>query len=240
MLNPRDVRKRVLELAYHGQTAHIGCALSIVDMVCFVLNNYPDDELVLSKGHGVMALYAAWNLLGKITDADLANYGKPGSKFLSLCETPFITGSMGHGLPIAAGIAYGLKRDKSKKRVFCIVGDGEMQEGSMWEAAQFIAREKLHNLTILVDANGFQAMGRTENPYLLLDKLVGFGLTASVIDGHDMSQMKNFMCYPELNQVMVCETLKGCGVSFMENENEWHYRRLTREELERALKELAA
>lgn len=237
MLNPSLIRRHVLTLAYNGQTAHVGCALSIVEMLCLVFNHYPEAELVLSKGHGVMALYACQYALGKLSQAEFDNYMKPGGTLLGLNSDP-ATGSLGHGLPIACGMAYGLRKMGNPKHVFVVVGDGEMQEGSCWEAVQFIAKEKLENITILVDANRYQAMGKSEPGIEIENRLRGFGL--SVIraqDGHDVAQMRNLM---EMRpQALVCDTIKGHGVSFMENKNEFHYQRLTQAQYEQAMRENA-
>lgn len=261
-LSPGHLRRQILQMALRGNSVHIACAFSIVEIVsvlcrdalCFA-NHRVDDphrpRLVLSKGHGAMALYVAFAELGWIEPSDLATYMAEGSKLHGLCEaiTPGIevcSGSLGHGLPIAVGIAFGLKRQGSDARVVCIVGDGEMNEGTIWESLLFAAQHKLTNLTLIVDANNYQAMGKTRE---IIDleplplKLTSFGFDSAECDGHDVEALRRFLCQsPEKSsdkpRALVARTVKGHGVSFMANQNEWHYRRLTQELFTAAMNEL--
>ena len=212
ILDPKIIRKHILTMAYTGQSAHVACAFSIVDILCSlfqVMNFDPSDPnrdfLILSKGHGVMALYACLFELGLLPKEDLDRYFKDGSRLHGLAEPglpgiEFATGSLGHGLPIAVGIAYGLKRAGKTQRVYCIVGDGELQEGSCDEALRFAGHHKLDNLKVHVDWNRLQAMGETKD-------------------------IMNHYIHP----LIVHETTKGHGVTFMENDNAWHYKRLSAE-----------
>ncbi|MDZ4081386.1 MAG: 1-deoxy-D-xylulose-5-phosphate synthase N-terminal domain-containing protein, partial [Bdellovibrionales bacterium] len=155
-------------------------------------------------------------------------------------------GSLGHGLPVAVGYALGKKRNAQPGHVYCIVGDGEMNEGSMWEALLFAGHHKLDNLTVIVDANGHQAMGRIPeilNMEPFAEKFRAFGFETSDIDGHQVGVLKSTFENNKLKhgkpKAIVARTVKGKGVSFMEDNNEWHYRRLTPELLEAAKKELS-
>jgi len=256
------LRHHVLRMAYRGQSVHVACAFSIIE-ICAVLYSkflrynprdpaWPDrDYLILSKGHGVMAIYACFYEIGWLGDADLDNYFKDGTHLRGLCESDVpgcevTSGSLGHGLPIACGIAFGLKRKGSDRRVYCIVGDGEMNEGPMWEALLFATHQKLDNLVVIVDANQFQAMGRTEEVLGLEPlpaKLEAFGVRVVECDGHDPAALERAL--RSLTEpsgkpgAIVARTLKGQGVSFMAGDNRWHYTRLSDEIYARAMAELS-
>lgn len=245
ILDPKIIRKHILTMAYTGQSAHVACAFSIVDILCSlfqVMNFDPSDPnrdfLILSKGHGVMALYACLFELGLLPKEDLDRYFKDGSRLHGLAEPglpgiEFATGSLGHGLPIAVGIAYGLKQKRSAQMVYCIVGDGEMQEGSCWEAIQFAAHHKLNNLTLIVDNNEFQAMGKTKEILggRLHERLHAFGFAARSVYGPDAKELKRNLRLGHAGCpiAIVAFTAKGHGVTFMENDNAWHYKRLSAE-----------
>ena len=249
-------------MAYRGQSVHVACAFSIIE-ICAVLYGrflrydprapaWPDrDYLILSKGHGVMAMYACFYEMGWLRDADLDNYFKDGTNLRGLCESDVpgcevTSGSLGHGLPIACGIAFGLKRKGSDRRVYCIVGDGEMNEGPMWEALLFAAHQKLDNLVVIVDANQFQAMGRTEEVLGLEPlpaKFEAFGCRTLECDGHDPAAIDIALATLNIPSgkpgALVARTLKGHGVSFMAGDNRWHYTRLDDEVYARAVAELS-
>lgn len=260
--DPRTLRKHVLRMAYHGQSVHVACAFSIIEL-CSVLygsvlrydpedSAWPDrDFLILSKGHGVMALYACFREIGWLNDADLDHYFQAGTRLRGLCEVDVpgcevTSGSLGHGLPIACGIAFGLKRRGSQGRVYCIVGDGEMNEGPMWEALLFAAHQKLDNLVVIVDANQFQAMGRTDEVLglePLPEKFRAFGFNALECDGHSVPDLRHTFSLAakgtDVPTAIIARTLKGYGVSFMAGDNRWHYTRLSPETYEQALAELS-
>lgn len=251
--DPAKLRRTILDMAYAGQTVHIGCAFSIVELLAVLYRNHlrfsptdpaaPDrDLLVLSKGHGVMAQYACMREIGWIGDEAISGYFSDGSllKGLSDSRVPGLevtSGSLGHGLSIAVGMALGAQRDGSGQRVFAIVGDGEMNEGPNWEAMLFAAQQRLDNLVVLVDENGFQAMGRTEEILNLGDlagKFAAFGFDVVTIDGHDEAAIDAAISGLLANQssrpkAIVARTVKGRGVPFMEDNNIWHYTRLTDE-----------
>lgn len=260
--NATSLRKTVLRMAFAGSTVHVGCAFSIIEL-CAVLyrhhlrypGNLPDapgrDYLVLSKGHGVMAQYACMYEKGWLAAADIDGYFSDASRLKGLsdahvpgCEVT--SGSLGHGLPVGVGLALGAKLAQTDQRTYCIVGDGEMNEGTMWEALLLAAHRKLDNLVVIVDENGFQAMGRTAEVMDLgrLDaKFAAFGFDTEVVDGHDEQALHASLTRLESRldgrpKAIVARTVKGRGVSFMEHDNIWHYTRLTPETYEQAVREL--
>jgi transketolase len=249
-------------MAWKGQSVHVACAFSLIEIVSVLYSQFlrldrlnPNaidrDYLVLSKGHGVMAMYACFYELGWLGDRDLDNYFGDGTLLRGLCESDVpgcevTSGSLGHGLPIATGIAYGLKRNGRSQRVYCVVGDGEMNEGSMWESLLFAAHHKMDNLTVVVDANQFQAMGRTEDVLglePLLAKFQSFGWNAMECDGHDVALLEiafqELASRPGKPAALIARTIKGHGVSFMAGDNSWHYRRLTEDIYNQAVAELS-
>ena len=249
--DPARLRRTVLDMAYAGQTVHIGCAFSIIELLAVLYRRHlrflpadpaapGRDMLVLSKGHGVMAQYACMREIGWINAEAVSGYFSDGSmlKGLSDSRVPGLevtSGSLGHGLSIAVGMALGARRDGSDQRIFAIVGDGEMNEGPIWEALLFAAQHKLDNLVVIVDENGFQAMGRTEDIITLGDlaaKFTAFNFDAVTIDGHDEDAIDDAVSTllangSERPKAVIARTVKGRGVPFMENNNIWHYTRLT-------------
>jgi transketolase len=261
---PTSLRKTILKMAFSGATVHIGCAFSIVEILAVLYRQHLDlgdgtpgaaerDYLVLSKGHGVMAQYACMHELTWLRDADIEGYFSDGSllKGLSDAHVPGLevtSGTLGHGLSVGVGLALSAKLAKNNKRCFAIIGDGEMNEGAIWEALLFAAHFKLDNLMVIVDENRFQAMGTTEevmNLGNIKHKLDAFGFDCLDVNGHDeqaldagfSSLMANKNGRPK---AIVAATVKGKGVSFMENNNSWHYTRLNAETYEAALTELDA
>lgn len=260
--NPRELRRTVLEMAYAGSTVHVGCAFSIIEILAVLYRNhlrYPDndpqaiarDYLVLSKGHGVMAQYACLHEKGWLPKSDLENYFSDGSRLKGLSDAHVVgcevtSGSLGHGLSVGVGMALAAKLNKTDQYCYALVGDGEMNEGPMWEAMLFAKHRALDNLIVIVDENGFQAMGTTsEVMHLgsLQDKFTAFGFEAISIDGHDEAALEQALKKLKRNQdgtpkVIIARTVKGKGVSFMEHENLWHYTRLTEETFSLAMAEL--
>ena len=257
-LSPNVLRKEILRMAKAGGSVHVGCAFSMVEIVsCLCRDFLVADEIIckkedsnwllLSKGHGVMAMYAAFYKMNLLKDLDLDGYFSDGSLLHGLSEAKvpgfeISSGSLGHGLPIAVGIAFGKKLAGQKGQVYCIVGDGEMNEGPMWEALLFAGHHQLANLTVIVDANGFQAMGTIDEVLKMepfCDKFTSFGFRAMTCDGHSLAELKkSFEVNSHLPKAIVARTIKGKGVSFMEHKNEWHYSRLNDDTYQRALKEL--
>lgn len=247
------LRKTILEMAFAGSTVHIGCAFSIVELLAVLYRNhlhYPGndpraegrDYLVLSKGHGVMAQYACMRDLGWLTDADIQGYFADGSELKGLSDSrvaglEVTSGSLGHGFSVGVGIAVGLKKLDRAQKVFAIVGDGELNEGPIWEGALVAAHHRLDNLMLIVDENGFQAMGTTEEVLALgrlKDKFDSFGFDTVEVDGHDEEAIDGaiqrlWRDSPGRPKALIARTVKGKGVPFMESDNRWHYTRLDKE-----------
>jgi transketolase len=262
LFEPRRLRKLVLQMAYAGSTVHIPCAFSIIEILAVLYrshlnlgNGKPEsperDYLVLSKGHGVMAQYACMRELDWLTDADIQNYFSNGTilKGLSDAHVPGLevtSGSLGHGLSVGVGLALAAKRRQTGQRCFAIVGDGEINEGAIWEALMFASHFELANLLVIVDENGYQAMGKTEEIMRLghiSDKFQSFGFETRDVDGHD--ELALDATIRELVEIssnkpraIVAHTVKGKGVSFMEGNNQWHYTRLTPNSYASAISEL--
>jgi transketolase len=248
--DPKVLRKTVLEMAYAGSTVHIGCAFSIIELLAVLYRNhlrYPGnnplaterDYLVLSKGHGVMAQYACMRELGWLNNEAFTRYFSDGSdlKGLSDSRVPGLevtSGSLGHGFSVGAGIAKGLQLRGTDQKVYALVGDGEINEGPIWEGALFAAHHKLANFMTIVDENGFQAMGTTQEVLELGSiqaKFESFGFEAITVDGHDEEAIDNAIRKlwnsPSTSpKALIAKTVKGKGVPFMEHNNIWHYTRL--------------
>lgn len=248
--DPASLRRTVLDMAYAGSTVHIGCAFSIIELLAVLYRNHlrypgndPDaagrDYLVLSKGHGVMAQYACMRELGWLEEAAISGYFADGSdlKGLSDSRVPGLevtSGSLGHGFSVGVGMALGAKLRNTGQKTYVLVGDGEINEGPIWEGALFAGHHKLHDFMAIVDENGFQAMGKTEE---VLDlgaieaKFASFGFEAMTVDGHDENAIdaairKLWASPSRAPKALVACTVKGKGVPFMENNNIWHYTRL--------------
>jgi transketolase len=219
------------------------------------LGAQPDDPqrdyLILSKGHGVMAQYACLLEMGWLSEDKIQGYCADGTELKGLSETgvPGLevnSGSLGHGLAVGAGLALGALRRGTSQRVYAIVGDGECNEGSIWETLLFAAHFRLTNLLVIVDANGYQAMGRTTeilNTESLEEKFKAFGFEARTVDGHNEAVLDKTISdfinssFPG-PRVIIARTVKGHGVSFMADSNLWHYSRLTEKTYQEALAEL--
>jgi transketolase len=248
-------------MAYAGSTVHIPCAFSLVEILAVLYRNHlrvgtdprdpGRDYLVLSKGHGVMAAYAVMYELGWLTDQDLDRYFADGTKLKGLSDAhvpglEVTSGSLGHGLSVGAGLALAAKRSGTGQKVVAVVGDGESNEGSIWEALLFAAHFKLDNLLVILDANGFQAMGTTKEVMDLgraADKFVAFGFETEEADGHDEAALdlsiRRLLTHPsDRPRALVAHTVKGKGVSFMGANNVWHYTRLDPASYKAAVAEL--
>lgn len=245
---------RLLRLHRDANAGHIGGNLSALDaMVYLHAGKMTESDLfVLSKGHSAGALYLSLWASGKIDEELLESYAKDGT-FLSAHPAanwhsgiPFMTGSLGHGISLAAGVALGWKRQGKSGRVFCLMSDGELQEGSCWEAFVFAAHNSLDNLTIAVDHNGLQGFGtvlEVAAPMLpLAEKFSSFGLTCSTIDGHSFSDLVSaFSDHPDappVPRVIIMRTEKGHGISFMRGRMDSHYLPFTEEQYRMAVKEV--
>jgi transketolase len=245
-------RRRLLQMHFESGVGHIGGNLSALDAMLIVFHEYltVEDQFVLSKGHSAGALYIALWSAGRLQEQDLKLFhkdntllaGHPPAKGIS--EIPFATGSLGHGFSLAAGTALGFKLKNNDAHVVCFTSDGEWQEGSTWEALIFACHHKLNNLTVLVDHNNLQGFGSTADVASmspLWDRLKGFELDLQVIDGHDPIAIRAALLSDQKRlRIIVLRTVKGRGVSFMENRMDSHYLPLTEPQFHLALKELEA
>lgn len=260
---PHTLRKTVLDMAFYGSTVHIGCAFSIIELVAVLHrhflrypNNDPEsnarDFFVLSKGHGVMAQYACMLERGWLTDVDINHYFADGSNLKGLSDSRIpglevTSGSLGHGFSVSVGMALGAKLRDTDQQVYALVGDGELNEGPIWEGALVAAHHRLDNLMMIVDKNGFQAMGTTDEVLELGDldaKLLAFGFDVFQVNGHDELAIEQAIraLWGMRNgrpKALIANTIKGYGVSFMENNNMWHYSRLDPQSYALALAEVA-
>lgn len=258
----RKIRFELVKISHKAQTAHLGGALSCVDILVAAywaaLNvdptapSAPDrDRLILSKGHAVSALYATLAMKGFFPLSELERYNQNGGH---LPEQPspgcvpgveWATGSLGHGLPVGAGMALAGKIRNKNYRVLVVMSDGECEEGSVWEAAMFAAQHKLNRLMAVVDFNKWQATGRNHDIMALEPlkaKWQAFGWLSYEVDGHNLSVlvevMRDRVGQDERPLAVIAHTIKGKGISFMEDDNNWHYRSPTAEEVIQAAREL--
>ena len=252
-------RFEIIKLSNSANTPHLASALSCIDIITVIYNdilkinlsNLKDlkrDHFILSKGHAATALYVTLKTFKFITKKQYDSYAKEDS-YLEEHPSPKIrgveaaTGSLGHGLPIGCGISLAKKIKKIKSNVYVLLGDGECNEGSIWEAALFASAKKLNNLICVVDANKLQGIGKTNEilSVTALDKkFKSFGWDTIVIDGHDHSRLKKELSKNNSKKpkMIIANTIKGKGISFMENDNNWHYRIPNKQEVLRAKKEL--
>ncbi len=258
----RAIRATCIRMAHDGQEGHLSSSLSPVDILVALYHAHlrinperaddPDrDRFILSKGHGCTALYAVLADRGFIPRAVLREYNREG---LPLSNHPcrhalplleLSSGSLGHGLGIATGLLYGLRLRNSPARAAVLLGDGECNEGSVWEAAMFAAAHRLDTLAAIVDYNGIQAVGRSDEIMgrtSLAEKFAAFGWAAREVDGSDMRALvETLAALPfEAGRPSAIVARTRMGVSFMEDDVLWHYRKPSREDLDRALAELGA
>ncbi|MCX7748454.1 MAG: transketolase [Clostridia bacterium] len=259
----KELRRKIFKMIYKAGGGHIAPAFSVVEILTAlyfggVLNVDPKrpqlierDRCILSKGHASAALYAVLAQKGYFEEKLLDRFCQVGSTLgghPNMLEIPGVeasTGALGHGFPYAAGIALAGKLNKSCYKVYCILGDGECQEGSVWEAALFAAHHKLENLTVILDYNKLQAMEPLDSIIKMepmADKWRAFGWRVSEVDGHDMGVLlKTLETVPGTDhcpKLIIAHTVKGKGISFMENVPIWHYRLPSKEELDIVIEEL--
>ena len=247
-------RRLVLEAAIRAGTCHIGSSLSIVDILAVLYTDvlparsHDDHRLLLSKGHAASALYAALAVDGVLDPAEVvAGYCADGGRFAGHPErgvpgVEMTGGSLGHGPAIAIGCALADRHAGSPRRTFCLVGDGELNEGSVWEAVALGGHLALANVTLIVDANGLQGLGTTADVLdlePLRPKFEAFGWRTTAVPGHDHEALAAALRDPVDGPcAVVARTTKGHGVGFMENELMWHYRSLREEDRARVLAEV--
>lgn len=258
----KEIRKTVLNMVYAAQSSHIGSNLSVIDILTaiFALSDKTRDELVVSKGWCAASVYALNAHHGLIPEKDLLTFNKEGSPYIGLIEPIGIfgcrvgSGSMGHGLPMAVGIALaklkeaeGFTEFGSKvppAMVYVVMSDGELDCGTTWESALIAKHHGLKNLVVFVDMNSWQAMGKTED-VLKVDAYEMFraaGWNVFEVDGHDFGHLEHVMKTGALASptVVLCSTIKGKGISEMEDKLEWHYRNIPEDVYKRAMDELCA
>jgi len=244
----KEIYKKLITLMYEKKAGHIGSCLSCLDILIelFLFNLKKEDRFLLSKGHAVPDLYVILNYLGKISDKDLLTFHTNSTKLPAHVpprfneQIPFPSGSLGHGLSLSCGIAQGIKfKSKNKKKipkVYCLISDGECNEGQVWEGAQYASAKKINNLVILVDNNRLQAFGKTADVLgrsTTIEKWKAFGFNVIECDGTSPKDIKKALLKSNRNSkkpiVIIFKTIKGNGVSFMENKIEWHYKTLDEE-----------
>lgn len=258
----REVRESILRMHHTSNSPHIGSALSTVEILTAMYFNIlkidpknPKDEnrdrFILSKGHAGSALYAVLAQKGFFPKDLLKGFSVDNGKMWehpNLGQQPGIeatTGSLGHGMPIATGFALAGKADEKNYRSFVLMSDGECDEGSVWEAALFAAQHKLDNLIVIIDYNKIQGFGRVEDVLKLepfAEKWKAFGFSVKEINGHDFGEIIGALDRVPLENgkpsVIIAHTIKGKGVSFMENTLKWHYKSPNAEQLKKALEEV--
>jgi len=259
----RLLRARIIENSHKTGTPHLGSCLSCVDLLVAVyfavLRVDPRaprlatrDRFILSKGHGAPALFQVLAMRGFYPESMLDEYGKDGSVFAEHPPTPehlagieAATGSLGHGLPLGLGMALAGRIQGNDYSVYALLSDGECNEGSVWESALLAAAQRVANLCVIVDFNKWQATGHSQevmelNP--LVDKWRAFGWNAREIDGHDIQTIIDALASRPASDsrptAIIAHTVKGKGVSFMEDDNNWHYRIPTEAEVARSKEEL--
>ena len=257
----KKARLHCVNMVFKAKASHIASALSIIDILSVlyqeILNIFPSepknvsrDRFILSKGHACVGIYAVLYELGFINYEMLETYGEDDSILMNHIShkvdgVEFSTGSLGHGLSFGVGKAFTAKKRNETWNTFVLMSDGEMQEGSNWEALMFGAHHKLDNLIAIIDYNNLQSLTTVDNTLNIQpldEKLKSFGWHVIEVDGHDYNDLVN--CFKEAllvknkPTVIIANTIKGKGVSFMENKVEWHYKSPSKKELERAISDI--
>jgi transketolase len=255
----RRIREHVLRESRRANVGHIGSSLSIADILAALYGGIlriasptdPDrDRFVLSKGHAALALYAALSLRGWLPEAELSTYCGDGSLLgvhpeSELPGVDFCTGSLGQGLSLAAGAALAARKSGSQRRVFALISDAELNEGSTWEAMMFAAQNRLSNLYVFLDLNGQQALGYTRDVMAIpnpAERIAAFGWDTVEVDGHDVAAMTAAVdraAGDSRPHAFVARTIFGRGVSYMTGQIKWHYWPMSDDEYAQAVREVA-
>ncbi|MDC0426570.1 transketolase [Pelagibacteraceae bacterium] len=255
----KNVRKNILKLSHKANSSHIGSSLSIVDLLVVIYNEIikPKSKkdlenslykLILSKGHACLALYCILYEMKILNKKTLLSFGNENSILMQHVshKVPGVilsTGSLGHGLPVGTGLALSSKLKNKKKIIIVLISDGELNEGTTWEALLFAAHHQLDNLVVIVDYNKLQSLTtvkKTLNVEPLEKKFQSFGCKTKFINGHNFNQIKKNILLKTSKKplVIIANTIKGKGVSFMENKIAWHYKSPNLEELKKGLEEI--
>lgn len=250
-------RKRILDISQKVSALHIGGAFSSIEIIDFIYHHLLNDKkldkkdlFILSKGHSAIAQYVVLESLNILKKKDIDSYCTPDG--ILGCHPDIennginaSTGSLGHGLAIAVGIAHSFKIKKTNQKCFVVMSDGELQEGSTWEALMMSANLELDNLVIFLDHNGSQSFGQTKEThpkfYPIKEKINSFQLSCATANGHDIKSISNSLSKiinSNSPKFVICDTVKGKGVSFMEHEPIWHYRSPTKDEYKIALQDI--
>lgn len=254
----KEVRSSIIEIAWKSKSAHVGSSLSCVDLLVALYfyelnldknNWHKRDIFVLSKAHAAMSLYAILTVKGIIDKKTLQGYLQNNGTLPAHLDRftsrgiEVSAGSLGHGFNIALGMAYGYKLKKDKRKVYALIGDGESEEGSIWEGALFASKLGIDNFTAILDYNNLQGYGRPTDLCWyepIVDKWKAFGWEAVKVRGHVFSEIIDAFKSPSNGKpkIIIAETIKGKGISFMENEMKWHYFIVTDDLRERAMQDL--
>ena len=259
----KNIRKEIIKLVYEAGSGHPGGSLSIVDILTVLyfkemninkdnIKNPERDRFVLSKGHAAPAIYATLKEKGILQEPDMKNFrqvdgilqGHPDMK--KILGIDMTTGSLGQGISAAVGMAIAGKLDKKDYRIYCILGDGEIEEGQVWEATMSASHYKLDNLCLIIDNNNLQIDGSIKDimsSYPIDKKFESFGFSVINIDGHNFDEIENAFIEAKKTKnkptAIIARTIKGKGISYMENKVEWHGKAPNKELYEQAIKELS-
>ena len=259
----KNIKKTILDTAFKAgaKSAHLGGALSCSDIISVIFNKFNvfdnkepkkinRDRFILSKGHACLALYSALNEVGIISKEELDTFEENGSKLLGHpvlnkeIGIEFSTGSLGMGLSIGIGLSIASERSKKNFKTFVLLGDGECNEGSVWEAAMSVPNLNVKNLSVIIDRNNFQQTGTNKNIMNIDpidDKWKSFGWDVNIVDGHNVDDLINYFENIDFNKpnLLVANTIKGKGFSISENNNDWHHGVISKKIYEDAIKEIS-
>ena len=254
------IRKTIWEMVYRARASHVASAFSCVDLISHLyfskLYNFNPkvtiserDSIILSKGHACTAIYATLYHCGIISYQDILSYGRDGSPLMhhishKVPGVDFSTGSLGHGLSFSIGLALNDKLKVNKNKRICILGDGELMEGSNWEAILLASHLQLHNLILVIDHNNLQSLTTVDETVgiePIENKFHNFNWFSQRVDGHNHYQIEDALKLVDLKRpyVIIADTIKGKGISFIENEVKWHYKNPSEDEYNRGLRELS-
>ena len=235
-----QIRSLSAKIIHKAKSSHIGSVFSAADIIAIIYSKYLNfdgnkftDKFILSKGHACAGVYSALNVIGLLDDKELETYASNNSNLMAhishkVQHVEFSTGSLGHGLPFGIGKSIALKNSGSTGHVYVLLSDGELDEGSNWEGFLFAGHHKISNLTILIDYNKMQSFGSTTKTLdlePLVEKIKSFNLNVNICDGHDFKKLSKAIENKSLNSTnaIICNTVKGFPIDFMENKVKWHY-----------------